>query len=199
MRENPEATVVAVDGRGYTWQFGFCKEATTNNTSSQVDMDGYFKNVFNVFTGEITALNFMGCNPLMWSGAKGNVYNITQLTGKGSYMFQNSYKKAVIRGAKGPLGMLGTGLSAASFGLAVIDMNKNGINISNSIDAIVAGTGTLGGVAALGWFGTGAVGAFAVSAAPYVLTAVAIYGVIDFGVTIGTGTSLSGRAGEWFE
>ena len=190
-------SVVAVDGRGYTWQYGFYKEAT-DNTSSQVDKDGYFNNVFNVFTGEITALNFIGCNPLMWGGANGNVYNFTQLTGKGSFVFRNSYKQAVIRAAKGPLGKLGTTLSAISFGLALIDMEQNGVNMCNSVDAVIAGAGTLGGVAALGWFGTGAVGAFAVGAAPYVLTTVAIYGIVDFGVTICTGTSLSGWANELF-
>lgn len=179
-------SVVAVDGRGYTWQFGFCKEASTDNTSSPVDMDGYFKNVFNVFTGEITALNFMGCNPLMWGGANGNVHNITQLTGKGSYMFQNSYKKAVVRSAKGPLGVIGVGLSVASLGLTVIDMNKNGINISNSIDAVVASAGVFGGVAAFGVLGAGAL-----ACSPWVITAVTIYGVADFGVYIYTGHSIT--------
>lgn len=186
-------SVVAVDGRGYTWQYGFYKEAT-DNTSSQVDKDGYFKNVFNVFTGEITALNFMGCNPLMWGGANGNVYNFTQLTGKGSFVFRNSYKQAVIRGAKGPLGKLGTGLSAVSVISAGLDIYRNGWTTSNAIDLGMAGTGVLGGTAA-----TGLLGATALSIAPWIITGVTIYGVIDIGVTLGTGTSLSGWIGEWTE
>ena len=78
-------------------------------------------------------------------------------------------------------------------------MYKNGISVSNSIDAAIAGAGTLGGIAALGWFGTGAIGAFAVGAAPYVLTTVAIYGVLDFGVILSTGSSISGWLGELVE
>ena len=135
----------------------------------------------------------------MWGGANGNVYNITQLTGKGSYVFRNSHKQAVIRGAKGPLGILGTGLSALSLSITARDMYKNGITVSNSIDIAVAGAGTFGGIAALGWFGTGAFGAAAIGAAPYVLTAVAIYGVADFGITITTGKSISGWIGVWTE
>lgn len=46
---------------------------------------------------------------------------------------------------------------------------------------------------------TGLLGATALSIAPWIITGVTIYGVIDIGVTLGTGTSLSGWIGEWTE
>lgn len=91
-----------------------------------------------------------------------------------------------------------TGLSAFSVYSTGVEIRQDGWSFGKAINLGVSSLGTLGGVAALGWFGTGAVGAFAVGAAPYVLTTVAIYGIVDFGVTICTGTSLSGWANELF-
>ena len=135
----------------------------------------------------VNAKNFNDCNPLMWQGAEGQFYNGTQLFGQGQYFFRNSYKQAVIRGAKGPWGVLGTTMSAASLYFAIEDISQNGLTIGNALEGIVAGAGTFGGIAAFGLLGTGAL-----AAAPYVITAVAIYGVVDFGWYVCTDNSISG-------
>lgn len=84
-------SAVAVEGRGHTWQFGFCKASDSDSDGNSYD------NAFRVFSGEISTLNFMTGNPFMWGGANGNVYNMTHLRGKGSYLYQNSYNRAIIR------------------------------------------------------------------------------------------------------
>ena len=143
-------------------------------------------NAFEGIAGYVNMKNFMDCNLLIWQGANGRYYNVTQLKGKGQYCFQNSFKKAAIRGAKGPWGVLGTGLSLASLGIAANDMWQNGITVGNTIDAVVAGAGVFGGVAAFGVLGAGAL-----ACSPWVITAVTIYGIADFGVYLYTGHSIT--------
>ena len=135
----------------------------------------------------VNAKNFIDCNPFMWQGANGRYYNGTQLFGQGQYCFRNSYQKAVIRGTKGLWGVLGTAMSAASLYFAIEDISQNGLTIGNTLESIVASAGTLGGIAAWGVLGAGAL-----TAAPYVITAVTIYGVIDFGWYVCTDNSISG-------
>jgi RHS repeat-associated protein len=163
---------------GKTYMF-----STSLSDSRQIS-DDY--NAFEGISGYVNLKNFMDGNPLMWQGAKGQYYNITQLSGQGQYCFRNSYKKAIIRGAKGPWCVLGTGLSAYSVYSAVDDMLNNGITFGNTTDAVVAGAGLYGGVAAWGLLGAGSL-----AAAPYVITVVTIYGVADFGVYLITDHSIT--------
>ena len=173
-------SAVAVEGRGHTWQFGFYKASDSDSDGNSYD------NAFRVFSGEISTLNFMTGNPFMWGGANGKVYNMTHLRGKGSYLYQNSYNRAIIRGAKGPSGVLGTGLSVVSLGNTFQDMRINGVTAGNTIEVVVDGAGIFGGVAAFGVLGAGAL-----AVSPYVITAVTIYGVADFGVYLYTGHSIA--------
>lgn len=84
------------------------------------------------------------------------------------------------------MGILGTGLSAFSVYSTGVEIRQDGWSLGKAINLGVSSLGTLGGVAAYGWLG---VGALAVS--PYVITAVTIYGVTDFGVYLYTGYSIA--------
>ncbi len=143
-------------------------------------------NAFDGIAWYLNAKNFKDCNPFIWQGANRYYYNGTQLFGQGQYCFRNSYKKAVIRGAKGPWGVLGITASAVSLYFTIEDIRQNGFTISNTVEGIMAGAGTLGGIAALGVLGAGAT-----TVAPYVITLVAIYGVADFGIYVCTNKSIS--------
>lgn len=173
-------TATPNEGKTYVFNNG-------NNTPSS---DNYPSNIDGM-AWYINARNFTDCNPIIWQGKNGQYYNGTQLSGQGQYCFRNSYKKAVIRGVKGPWGVLGTTMSTASLYFVIEDISQNGFTAGNTIEGIVAGAGTVGGIAAFGLLGTGAL-----TAAPWVITAVTIYGVIDFGWYVCTDNSFSGWLDE---
>ena len=125
------------------------------------------------------------------SGKEETYTRSMRFSGRGQYFRNESYKAAILKSGRSGLGKLGTGMSSLMAAYYTVEMIINP-SWSNGINLGVSVLGTIGGIAAVGWFGT-----TAVVAAPWILGAGAIYGVIDFGVTIGTGRSAADWAGQW--
>ena len=144
-----------------------------------VDVGKYAQSVLEIGSTEVGTVGVMEVNPFFWMGKEGDIYNIAQRHGKGSYVYQRSYKLAAQRSAKSVLGRLGTGLSIGSAIVTGLEMYYNGVSTSNVIDLGVSAFGAIGGF----------------TASPAILFGVTIYGAIDIGVSLGTGIPIS----DWIE
>ena len=166
------------------------KQAEPQSTSSSSESN------FSWSTGTVlgygaTAFGTYGIaevNPVTWIGKNDQVYSRSMRYGKGlsAFNINNSYKAAIKRSGRSFSGIVGTSLSGILSVYYLGDMIVNGATWEKGINLGVSVLGTVGGIAAIGWLG-----ATAVVAAPWILSAVTIYGLYDVYVGVKTGGKMS--------
>ena len=138
-------SAIAVDGRGYTWQYGFYKDNPSNepNFSNENQSVNFFSFIWANASSYLGIKSGLNCNEIYWYGKNGNLYYHYEIHTQGG--FANSYK--IARNA--PIKIAGNVLSVVGIAFDVIEVaTTKEIKPSNVIN-IALGAASFSGIGAI--------------------------------------------------